>query len=479
MVRDYETQLRKKSGEVVDAVLSAEVIDLDGEPHLIIPMIDVTEKKRNEARIQHLATRDLLTDLPNRILLNDRLKLGVANAQRRGTALAVLCLGLDRFKSINDSLGHEAGDAFLKAVAVRLGRIVGEGDTLGRLGGVEFMVLLENIGGAEDAGKFARRIGEEFVRPFDVGGQMLTGACSVGISLYPADAANAEGLIRNANTAMHAVKDSGGGAYQFFSAPMNVRVHERLRFETGLREALGRDQFRLVYQPKVNIATGHVTGFEALLRWQRGEEDIVGPDEFIAVAEETGLIVDIGQWVLEQVCAQLRDWSDKGIPVCPVAINLSPRQFTKSLAGDVQAALRDARIAPGLLELEITERLFMRDPAQATAILDEVASSGTHVTIDDFGTGYSALGYIKNFRVGALKIDRSFVTDLGAAQTDLAIIRAVIEMARALNIKVIAEGVETHEQLAVLRALGCNEYQGFLFSGPVDAGTVERTYLLG
>ena len=476
-LRDFESRLKKRSGAVADVTMSVEVVDLDGEPHLIIPVVDITDRKRAEQRIQQLATRDALTGLPNRLLLADRLALGVAGALRQRHTLAVLFIDIDRFKNINDSLGHAVGDAFLCAVAARLSGIVRSGDTLGRLGADEFLILLENVASAAEAGHFAARVLDGFAQPFTVGDHALHSGCSIGISLCPVDADDPALLIRNADTAMHHVKESGRGSYQFFSDEMNARVQERLGLEDGLRDALAGGEFELVYQPKVSFATGAVTGFEALLRWHRPGEGVIAPGRFIAVAEETGLIIDIGRWVLVRACTQIRDWRDRGLPLRPIAINLSVRQFTPALVGDIRDALRGAGIGPEMIELEITESLFMREPEQARDILRELAAIGMRVTIDDFGTGYSSLGYIKQFAVAALKIDRLFVADITSTPQDVAIIRAVIEMARALGIKVIAEGVETREQLGLLRVLDCSEYQGYYFSEPVPAAEIERLYL--
>jgi len=477
-VKGFETRFRKKSGATIDALLSADVIDIGGEPYLIVPIMDITDRKRSEERIQQLATRDALTDLPNRLLLNDRLALGINQALRHGGSLALLFIDLDRFKYINDSLGHVIGDAFLKSVAERLSGIMRQGDTLARIGGDEFVVLLENIVAMEDAaGQVARKILDCFAEPFSVEGHTLSCSCSIGISVFPSDATDPQMLIRDADTAMYNVKEGGRGSYRYFSAEMNTRMQERLQIEIGLRKAIAERQFELAYQPKVNIGNGEVVGLEALLRWRHPDWGVVAPGRFIAVAEDTGLIVDIGRWVLEEVCRQLHEWRNRGVTPVPVAVNLSVRQFTPALLGEISKAMVAHDVAPGQIEVEITESLFMQNAEEVRAILKGLSRLGARVTIDDFGTGYSSLGYIRHFSVDALKIDRTFLTDIASSSQNLAIVRAVITMCRGLGIGVIAEGVEEKVQLEILRELQCDEYQGYLFSRPVSAEDIARRYL--
>jgi diguanylate cyclase (GGDEF)-like protein/PAS domain S-box-containing protein len=477
-VKNFETRFRRKSGATLDALLAADVIDIAGEPHLIVPILDITDRKRAEERIQQLATRDALTGLPNRLLLNDRLSLAISHAQRHGGSLAVLFVDLDRFKYINDSLGHVIGDAFLRAVAERLAGIMRQGDTLARIGGDEFVVLLENIVLVEDAaGQVARKVLASFTEPFVVEGHSLSCSCSIGISVFPSDATDPQMLIRDADTAMYHVKDSGRAAYRYFSAEMNTRMQERLQIETGLRRAIAERQFELVYQPKVNIASGEIVGLEALLRWRTPEWGVITPGRFIAVAEDTGLIVEIGRWVLAEVCRQMREWRGRGLALRPVAVNVSVRQFTSGLVSDIAAAMSEFGVTPGQIELEITESLFMRNAEEVRTILQGLSRLGARVTIDDFGTGYSSLGYIRHFSVNTLKIDRAFLSDFTDASQNLAIVRAVITMCRGLGIGVIAEGVETQEQLELLRKLHCDEYQGFLFSPPVSPAEIESRFL--
>ena len=436
------------------------------------------ERSRAEERIRQLATRDGLTGLPNRLLLTDRLALGMGNAQRNGKSLAVLFIDLDRFKYINDSLGHVVGDAFLHAVAERLSAVVRKGDTLARLGGDEFVVLLENVDPMEDAaGQVARKILASFGEPFAIDGHSLSCSCSIGISVFPSDATDAQTLIRDADTAMYNVKEGGRGSYRYFSSEMNARMQERLQTEVGLRDAISRRQFELAYQPKVDAADGRLTGLEALLRWRHPAWGLVSPGRFISVAEDSGLILEMGQWVLEEVCRQISEWRSHGLSVCPVAVNLSVRQFTPALIGSISGALSRFGVDPGLVEFEVTESLFMRNPAEVGEILKGLSGIGTRVTIDDFGTGYSSLSYIRDFAVDALKIDRSFVSDIAATPRNVAVVLAIITMAHGLGIRVIAEGVETREQLELLRKSQCDEYQGYLFSVPLAPRELERQFL--
>jgi diguanylate cyclase (GGDEF)-like protein/PAS domain S-box-containing protein len=477
-LRDYEAQFRKKSGAVIDALLSAEVIEIEGEPHIIVPFTDITDRKRAEERIQQLATRDPLTGLPNRLLFTDRLALAMGNAQRNGESLAVLFIGLDRFKYINDSLGHVVGDAFLRAVARRLSGVVRTGDTLARLGGDEFVVLLEDVDPMEDAaGQMARKILASFGQPVSIEGHGLSCSCSIGIGVFPSDATDAQTLLRDADTAMYSVKEAGRGSYRYFSSEMNARMQERLQTEIGLREAIARRQFELMYQPKVDAADGHLTGLEALLRWRHPAWGLVSPQRFISVAEDSGLILDMGRWVLEEVCRQIVEWRGRGLSVCPVAVNLSVRQFTPALIGSISGALGKFGVDPDLVEFEITESLFMRNPVEVGEILKGLSQIGTRVTIDDFGTGYSSLSYIRDFAVDGLKIDRSFVSDIAATPRNIAVVLAIITMAHGLGIRVVAEGVETREQLELLRKSQCDEYQGYLFSVPLAPQELERQFL--
>jgi diguanylate cyclase (GGDEF)-like protein/PAS domain S-box-containing protein len=436
------------------------------------------ERARSEERIRQLATRDPLTGLPNRLLLNDRLSLSMSQARRNNGTLALFFIDLDRFKYINDSLGHAVGDAFLQAVAQRLSGVVRKGDTLARLGGDEFVVLLEDVKALEDeAGQVARKILASFSEPFSVAGHTLSCSCSIGISVFPSDATDPQTLLRDADTAMYHVKEGERGSYQYFSAEMNERMQERLQLENGLRDAIAAGQFAVMYQPKVAVEDGRITGLEALLRWRHPSWGLVSPARFISVAEDTGLILDIGRWVLAEVCRQIRDWSGRGLQTNPVAVNLSVRQFTPALIGEISTLLKEFNVDPGLIELEITESLFMKNSEDIGTTLKGLAQVGTRVVIDDFGAGYSSLSYIRNFAVSGLKIDRSFISDIATSPENVAIVRAIITMARGLGIRVTAEGIETQDQLDLLRRHQCDEYQGFLFCEPLVAQEIERRYL--
>ena len=475
-VRRFETRLRKRSGEVALVQLSADIIELEGVEHLLMPLSEVTDLKIAEQRIRQLATRDALTGLPNRLSLIERLNRAVPQAHRANTLLAVLFVDLDRFKNINDSLGHSVGDAFLRAVAERLSALMRAGDTLARLGGDEFVALLENgVTSSEAAATAAQRILNALQQPFLIEGHSLSRSASVGISMYPADGAEPAMLIRNADTAMYYAKEAGRGVYRFFSEFMNERVQHRLNLENGLRQALVDEQFEMVYQPKVNIRSGEVTGFEALLRWRHPQLGLIAPGQFIEIAEETGLIVPIGRWVFQRVCAQIALWQAQGLKQ-PVAVNLSVRQFNSQLSADVAEALRASAIDPALIELEITESLFMHDTAEISAVLEALCALGVKLALDDFGTGFSSLVSLKRFLVHSLKVDRSFICDIESNPQDVAIVRAVIEMARSLGVRVVAEGVEGEAQLDVLRQLDCDEYQGYLFAHPMSAAEIEARF---
>ncbi|MGE4071626.1 MAG: putative bifunctional diguanylate cyclase/phosphodiesterase [Lysobacterales bacterium] len=475
-LRSFETRLRKKNGEIAAVSMSAEVIDLDGVDHLIIPVIDVTERKQAESRIRFLATRDALTGLPNRMALMEHLSEAMSDAEGSGASVALLFLDLDRFKSINDSLGHLLGDAFLRAVAQRLSPLLGEGESLSRLGGDEFVVVISSMGSRERAAQLAQRMLDALRQPLAVEEHELSRDASVGISIFPADASEPSTLLRNADTAMYHAKAGGGGGYRFFTADMNERAQRRLWMEEGLRSALELGQFEMHYQPKVEIGSGQVTGFEALLRWHHPSLGEIPPNQFIEVAEETGQIVPIGRWVFAEVCRQMARWHEQGMHAT-IAINLSVRQFTTELYRDIRDTLAASGIDPKLVEVEITESLFMQDPIAVGGILGAISALGVRVALDDFGTGFSSLTALRRFAIDTLKIDRAFIVDIERNQQDLAIVRAVIGMARSIGARVIAEGVERQAQLGILRGMGCDEYQGFLYARPMPAAEVAAQFL--
>ncbi|HYL19996.1 MAG TPA: EAL domain-containing protein [Burkholderiales bacterium] len=440
---------------------------------------DITDRKNAEARISYLATRDPLTELPNRVLFNDRLEQGIVAARRSGQSLALLFIDLDRFKNINDSLGHQVGDLLLKEVASRMQVCIRKGDTLSRLGGDEFVVTLEGLMQAEDASQVAGKIIKALSRPFEIAGHTLNTSCSIGISIFPLDADDDRALMKNADTAMYHAKDKGRNNYQFFSPEMNVRAVERHTLETSLRLAIERQEFTLYYQPQVDMATAKVVGMEALLRWHHPERGLLSPATFIDVAEESGLIDPIGQWVLRSACQRAKAWLDAGYPALKVAVNISPRQLIhpKEFSRSISRILNATGLDPRFLELEMTESLLVQNAEENIAVLRKLGQDGVRIAVDDFGTGYSSLSYLRQLPIDTLKIDRSFVRDIETDPEDLEIIKAIIAMAHSLKLQVTAEGVETRGQLEALARLGCDEYQGYLFSKPLPAVEIAARFL--
>jgi diguanylate cyclase (GGDEF)-like protein len=425
------------------------------------------ERKQAEERVRHLAHYDELTRLPNRTMFNERLGHAIAHARRTERSLAVLFIDLDRFKNINDTLGHEAGDGVLREVADRLRSCLRESDTVGRLGGDEFVVLIEEPPQPLNASMVAQKILAALGTPFSVQAQEFHVTASIGISSYPNDGADLQTLMKNADIAMYRAKEQGKNNFQFYSAHINLHSIERLTLESSLRRALERDEFLLHYQPKLDIGSGRITGVEALVRWQQPAQGLIPPAQFIQLAEETGLIVPIGEWVLKTACAQNRAWQERGWPPVRIAVNLSPRQFAhENLVEDVARVLQQTGLDPAFLELEITEGVVMHNPEQAVILLKRLKALGIHLSIDDFGTGYSSLNYLKRFPLDTLKIDRTFIRDLPGDSDDAAITQAIIAMAHSLRLSVVAEGVETAEQLSFLRDYKCDEIQGYYFCKP-------------
>jgi diguanylate cyclase (GGDEF)-like protein len=392
----------------------------------------------------------------------------LTRAERDGKEMAILFIDLDRFKTINDSLGHDIGDRLLQAVAQRMSGCLREADTISRLGGDEFVVLLPETG-AQGAAHVAQNILERAVGPYDIAGNQLNITSSIGISLYPHDGLDAETLIKNADTAMYHAKDNGAATYQFFTHEMNLAVFERLTVENGLRHALDTEQFVLYYQPQVDIKTGRTIGAEALIRWRHPQLGILPAARFIEVAEETGLIVGIGEWVLHEACRQNREWQLEGLPAIPVAVNLSARQLRKHIAQTVLRVLDATGLDARWLDLELTEHVMMQDAEAMLTTLRSLRTMGAKLSIDDFGTGYSSLAYLKRLPIDRVKIDRSFIRDITEDPDDRAIASAIIGMGHTLRLNVVAEGVETQPQLAFLRAQGCDEAQGYLFGRPMPA----------
>ena len=434
---------------------------------------DITERKVTEERVQYLAYYDALTGLPNRTLLQDRLTKALASARRRKDKVALLFLDLDRFKDVNDSLGHSVGDLLLQKVAERLKKWAREQDTVARLGGDEFLIVLTAVKDISDAAVAAERLMDTITAEFVVQGHSLGISCSLGISIFPEHGADGETMIKNADAAMYSAKDYGRNNFQFFTGDMNAQAVERLTLENSLRLALDKKELFLMYQPQMNIATGKIIGLEALLRWQHPELGLVPPDKFIRIAENSGLIVPIGEWVLRSACRQARKWQDEGLPPLSLAVNVSAIQFRqKDFCELIRRVLHDTGLAPQYLELELTESLLLANADVTFSVLQELKDMGLTLSIDDFGTGYSSFSYLRQFRVSKLKIDRSFIQGVAINPDDAAITTAIISMAKSLNLKVIAEGVEDEAQMTFLRAHHCDEIQGYYFSKPLAVDKV-------
>ncbi|OGW19656.1 MAG: hypothetical protein A2072_01960 [Nitrospirae bacterium GWC1_57_7] len=440
------------------------------------------EKKRAEAQILHMAYYDSLTSLPNRLLFQDRLNQAIIHAERYERMSAMMFLDLDNFKRINDTFGHRVGDLLLKAVADRLKECVRDSDsvarqhtdilniTVARQGGDEFTVLLSEVREPEDAAKVAQRFLDRLSQPFLLDGHEVFITVSIGIAIYEVDGKDLESLLKNADAAMYHAKEQGKNNYQFYKHSMNATSLEKLEFENDLRRALERKEFLLYYQPQIDVRTGGIVGMEALIRWQHPGRGMVSPAEFIPMAEETGLIIPIGAWVLQTACAQNKAWQAAGLTPIPVSVNLSNRQFRqRDLMQAITAAVETSGLEPRHLVLEITESAIMHEPAVSSAMLHQLTAQGLRLAMDDFGTGYSSLGNLKRLPIYAIKIDRSFVMDITTDPDDAAITKAIIAMGRNLNLTVIAEGVETEQQLAFLYEQGCHTIQGYLISPPLPA----------
>ncbi|HEX8978423.1 MAG TPA: EAL domain-containing protein [Parasulfuritortus sp.] len=464
---------RRKDGSLFPARASiSKLVEENGMAYTVI-LNDVTVQKQNEERIRYLAHYDTLTGLPNRVLFGDRLEQAIAEAERRGRIVGLALLDLDRFKTINDTLGHGAGDALLQNVSRRLVGCVRQDDTVARLGGDEFAVILADVAQPGDVARIAGSILDGFAPPFSVMGRELFMAASMGISLYPLDGQEIDVLMKNADVAMYRAKESGRSAYQFYESAMTAQAAQRLALENDLRRAVERGELRLLFQPQVALATGRLDAFEALVRWQHPERGLMSPGSFIPLAEENGLIVPIGEWVLEQACVCSRRWQDAGLPPVKVAVNVSSRQFLKShLFEIVDNALRRTGLEPRWLELEITESMLMQDEAAAIDTIRRINRLGVNFVLDDFGTGYSSLSRLKRFPLTTLKIDQSFIADIPDDAGDAAIVRSIVSMGHGLGIRVLAEGVETGAQAEFLREVGCDVIQGFHYGEPLTPDSV-------
>ena len=436
----------------------------------VIVFHDVSESRAMTLKMSHLAQHDFLTDLPNRVLFNDRLSHSIALAHRSGKPLAVLFVDLDHFKNINDSLGHAIGDQLLREVALRLVPCVRESDTVSRQGGDEFVVLLSELSHPEDAAIIAAKLRTALIAPYTIANHDLHVTASIGISVYPDDGQDAETMLKSADTAMYHAKDSGRNNHQFFRQSMNARAVERQSIEAGLRQAVDRQEFVIFYQPTVNLETGRITGAEALIRWRHPDRGLLAPAAFIGIAEESGLIEPIGRWVLREACRQARTWIDAGLRFDRLAVNISAVEFRNPGCYEaVCAALRQTRLEPQFLELELTETVLLRNVDATSVVLHSLSAMGIGIAVDDFGTGYSSLSHLRRFPINTLKVDRSFVQHVATAGSDAAIVGAIIAMGQRLALRVVAEGVETKGQLNFLQAQGCDEGQGYFFGRPQSA----------
>ena len=485
--REDAVRLREQAVNLLEQeIITAETTQKTSDPHLkvlqqananlVIATIEAhklaEQIQMSKTHLDHLAHHDGLTDLPNRMLLHDRLGQAIESARRRGRKLALLFMDVDRFKNINDSLGHGVGDQLLQSVAKRLVECVRHSDSVCRQGGDEFIILLAEIEHAEDAALSAQKVLTALAIPHRIDQHDLYISVSIGICIYPDDGSDATSLIKGADMAMYRTKENGGNDYTFFEQNMNTQAVKKLSTETDLQLALQRQEFVLYYQPKINLQSGEIVGVEALIRWRHPQHGLILPGQFIQIAEDCGLIVPIGAWVLREACKQAKAWQDSGFPPLPVAVNISAAQFRrKDFLESLAGILKDTGLAARYLELELTESVLMLDENATVSMLKALKAMGAQLAIDDFGTGFSSLSYLKRFPIDTLKIDQSFMHDITKAMDNLddaALVTAVIGLGKSLNLCVIAEGVETHEQLVFLQNQGCSEGQGFYFSQPVS-----------
>jgi len=467
----FEKDLVRADGSILPVLFAAAL----QEDEIACFVVDLSQHKQAQAKLNHLAYHDALTDLPNQVLFKDRLKQAIAYSRRTDQMHAVLLLNLDRFKTINDSLGYTAGDRLLQSVAQRLTSCVRESDTVARFGSDEFAVLLTQISRAQDAANAARAIKEVLDQAFIFDEQEVFISTSIGISLYPHDDRDTAGLLKAAGVALDRAKVEGGNSYQFYTAGGTTRALKQLVLESNLRGALERSEFVVHYQPQVTIPDFHLVGMEALVRWKHPSLGLLYPSEFVTLAEESGLIIPLGDWVMRAACLQNKAWQDAGLAPMRLSVNFSARQFQQpAFISTVAEILKETNLDPRWLELELTESSIMKEPEQAIEKLHELKLMGIRVAIDDFGTGYSSLNYLKRFPIDTLKIDKTFVSDVCKDPHDTAIVRAIITLGHALDLTVIAEGVETQEQLQYLTSLGCDVVQGFLFSKSLPAPVFEE-----
>jgi len=467
---------RRKNGDVYPEWLSISTIkNINGEiSHFVAVFNDISELKRKDEHIRHQAYHDPLTDLPNRSLFNDRLKVSIRHASRSNSQLAVIFLDLDHFKNVNDSLGHIVGDQLLQEVAQRLKACIRESDTIARIGGDEFVFLIENLDGPLGVIGFVERMITESIRAFMIEGNELFVTSSIGISIYPTDGEDEVVLLKNADMAMYHAKQQGRNNFQFYSEIMNDRMEQRINMENGMRKALNQDHFELYYQPIIDLKDERLNGVEALIRWKDPEKGMVSPAEFIPLAEDTGQIVPIGTWVLLEAVRQISTWQKMGLPPIFVSVNVSARQFESGFYDEVVGVLDEFKVDSNWLTVEITENLIMTNREKVTEVLNRLKDLGVSISIDDFGTGYSSLSYLKNFPLHNLKIDRSFVVDLPGSKESASIAKAIIAMAKSLGLHIVAEGVEDKDQLDFLMAAGCDKIQGYYYYKPMAAADLEK-----
>jgi diguanylate cyclase (GGDEF)-like protein/PAS domain S-box-containing protein len=468
---------RRKTGEVFPKLLSISSVRNDAGriTHYVGIFSDISQIKETEVRLQQMAHHDPLTRLPNRLLFRDRLQYALVDCSRHNRTAALMMLDLDRFKHVNDTLGHRIGDDLLVNVACRLTGCLRESDTVARIGGDEFAIVLSQVTSGRAAAGIAKKIGAVLAEPFDLHGHRVNVSASVGITLYPNDGTSADRLLQNADMALYRAKEAGKNSFRFFSPEMNLQVQKRLELERELRQALERDELEIYYHPRIDCRTGSLTGLEALLRWNHPTQGLVSPADFISIAEETGLILPIGELVVAMCCRHVRQWQQAGAPQIPIAVNISGRQL--SHAGLVDSFVRiieEEGVTPEFLELELSESAAMQDADTTTEVFHQCKSHGMRVCIDDFGTGYSSLSYLKRFGVDRLKIDRSLIEVSPSDPDDKAVVATVVAMAHTLDFAVVAEGVETMEQLSLLQSLDCDEWQGYLCSRPVPFDSVSR-----